>query len=76
VATTVVIRQLTSGAESSRILDELDAAIDAPSDRLSNGRRYSLDGVVSRSIAVAMLEAELDRISGTWSTHVAIHGID
>jgi hypothetical protein len=75
VATTVVIRQLTSGAESTRILDALDAVLDTPSDRLSNGRRYSIEDVASRAAAVAHIEAHLDRISSRWPTHVAIHGI-
>jgi hypothetical protein len=75
VATTVVIRQLTEGSASTRILDALDAVIDAPSDRLSNGRRYSLEDLTNRTEAVAQLEAHLDRISSTWSTHVTIHGI-
>ncbi|MEA2426694.1 MAG: hypothetical protein QOF37_322 [Thermoleophilaceae bacterium] len=76
MATTVVIRQLTSGTESARILDALDSAVDSPSDKLSNGRRYSIDDVTNRVAAVAYLEAHLDRISTTWPSHVTIHGID
>jgi hypothetical protein len=75
VAATVVIRQLTPGTESTRILDALDAALDAPSDKLSNGRRYSIDDVTNRVAAVEHLEGHLDRISGSWRSHVAIHGI-
>jgi hypothetical protein len=75
MAATVVVRQLTSGSEAARILDELDAAIEAPSDRLSTGRRYSFDGVADREVAIALLESELDRIDGAWPTHVAIHGV-
>jgi hypothetical protein len=76
-ATTVVVRALTSGAEAERILDALDKAVEAPSDRLSSGRRYALHGrqQVDRASAVATLEAELDKISPTWSTHVTIRGI-
>ena len=76
MSTTVVIRQLTTGSEAARILDALDSAVDAPSDKLSNGRRYSIDEVTNRVAAVAYLEAHLDRISTTWPTHVTIHGID
>jgi hypothetical protein len=75
VATTVVIRALTSGTDSAQILDALDKALGVPGDQLSNGRRYSIDGVSNRSAAVEMLEAQLDRINSTWGTHVAIHGI-
>jgi hypothetical protein len=75
--TTVVVRQLGDGAEAARILDALDAAVDLPSDRLSNGRRYMLQGRVQtdRARAVATLEAELDKISDSWADHVAIAGL-
>lgn len=76
--TTVVVRQITNGdAEASRILDALDAAVDLPSDRLSTGRRYMLAArtQTDRAAAVAELKAELDRISDTWSKHVAIRGL-
>jgi hypothetical protein len=75
--TTVVVRQITNGAEATRILDALDAAVDLPSDKLSTGRRYMLAArtQTDRAAAVAELEAELDRISDTWSEHVAIRGI-
>lgn len=76
-ATTVVVRTLDTGGEADRILDALDAALGTTSDRLSTGRRYILSGriQVDRASAVATLEAELDKISPAWSTHVAIHGI-
>jgi hypothetical protein len=72
---TVVIREITTGPEAARILDELDEAVEYPGDRLSNGRRYSLYAVNERATAVAALEAELDRISSDWQDHVAIHAI-
>ena len=76
-ATSVVVRALSSDEESERILDALDAALDLPSDRLSTGRRYILSGrqQMDRARAVATLEAELDKISPTWSTHLTIRGI-
>jgi hypothetical protein len=76
--TTVVVRRVTSDTEAERILDALDAAVDLPSDRLSNGRRYSLQDreQQDRASAVATLKAELDKISPTWPIHVTIHGID
>jgi hypothetical protein len=76
--TTVVIRQLTNGIEATRILDALDEVVDLPSDRLSNGRRYTLSGrqQSDRASAVATLEAELNKISGTWPIHVAIRALD
>jgi hypothetical protein len=75
---TVVVRQLTSGSQAEQILDALDAAVDLPSDRLTNGRRYTFRErkQVDRASAVATLEAELDRISDTWPIHVTIHEID
>jgi hypothetical protein len=75
--TTVVVRQITDGAEATRILDALDEAVDLPSDKLSTGRRYMLSArtQTDRAAAVAELEAELDRISDTWSEHVVIRGI-
>jgi hypothetical protein len=75
--TTVVVRAVRSGNESERILDALDAAVELPSDRLSTGRRYILSGrqQMDRARAVAALEAELDKISPTWSTHLTIRGI-
>jgi hypothetical protein len=77
-ATSVVVRTLSSGNESERILDALDAAVELPSDRLSTGRRYILSGrqQMDRARAVAALEAELDKISPTWSSHLAIRGIE
>jgi hypothetical protein len=77
VVTTVVVRMLRSGTEAERILDALDAAVELPSDRLSSGRRYALRArrQVDRASAVTALEAELDKISPTWSTHVTIRGI-
>jgi hypothetical protein len=77
-ATSVVVRAVSSGNESERILDALDAAVELPSDRLSTGRRYILSGrqQMDRARAVATLEAELDKISPTWSTHLTIRGID
>jgi hypothetical protein len=76
--TTVVVRQLTNGTEATRILDALDAAIEYPSDHLSNGRRYTLSArmPLDRKLATALLEVELDKISGTWPTHVSIAGLD
>ena len=76
--TTVVVNQVTTGTEAIRILDALDAVVDLPSDRLSNGRRYMLDSrtSTSRPSFVATLEAELDKISPTWSSHVAIRQIE
>ncbi|MEA2431800.1 MAG: hypothetical protein QOF65_1887 [Thermoleophilaceae bacterium] len=76
--TTVVVRKVTSDNEAERILDALDAAIALPSDRLSAGRRYTFRErkQVDRPSAVATLEAELDKISPTWPTHLRIHGID
>ena len=76
--TTVVVRKVTSGTEADRILDALDAAVDLPSDRLSNGRRYTLRArqQADRSDAVVSLKAELDKISPTWPIHVAIRGVD
>ena len=76
--TTVVVRKVTSGTEAERILDALDAAIDLPSDRLSNGRRYTFRAreQADRADAVSSLKEELDKISTTWPTHVAIHAID
>jgi hypothetical protein len=76
--TTVVVRAITTGPESERILDALDAAVELPSDRLSTGRRYTFRERkhAQRASAVATLEAELDKISGTWPAHVRIHGID
>ena len=75
--TTVVVRQLTNGTEATRILDALDALMEVPSDRLSDGRRYTVSTRMqtSREDAVALLERELDQISDTWSEHVAIAGI-
>jgi hypothetical protein len=75
--TTVVVRQITEGAEAERILDALDATVKLPSDRLSNGRRYMIQErtQTGRAEAVAALEAELDKISGSWATHVAIKAI-
>jgi hypothetical protein len=75
--TTVVIRQLTNGIEATRILNALDAALETPGDPLSNGRRYTLSGRTQgdRASAVATLEAELDRISTTWPSHVTIRAI-
>jgi hypothetical protein len=77
-ATTVVVRALRSCNESERIFDALDAALEFPSDRLSTGRRYILSGrqQMDRARAVATLEAELDKISPTWSTHLTIRGIE
>jgi hypothetical protein len=77
VATTVVIREIKSGSEATRILDALDEAVDLPSDKLSNGRRYTISGRpdMKRAGAVAELEAALDRISDTWPKHVAIRAI-
>jgi hypothetical protein len=76
--TTVVVRRLTSGDETERILDALDAAVALPSDRLSSGRRYTFRErqQVDRADAVSTLQAELDKISPTWPTYVAIRGID
>jgi hypothetical protein len=76
--TTVVVREITDGdAEAARILDALDEAVELPSDRLSNGRRYMLAArtQTDRTAAVTELKAELDRISTTWSEHVAIRGL-
>jgi hypothetical protein len=75
--TTVVVRKVTSGTEAERILDALDAAVELPSDRLSQGRRYTLRErmQVERASAVTTLEGELEKISPTWSTHVTIRGI-
>jgi hypothetical protein len=75
--TTVVVRRITAGKEADRILDALDAAVELPSDRLAKGRRYTLAGrqQLDRASAVEALEAELDKISPTWSTHVTIRGI-
>jgi hypothetical protein len=75
--TTVVVRKITNGTEAERILIALDGAVDLPSDRLSNGRRYTFRErkQVHRAAAVATVEAELDKISGTWPSHVAIHRI-
>jgi hypothetical protein len=76
--TTVVVRKITSGTEADQILDALDAVIDLPSDRLSNGRRYTFRQrqQAERADAVSSLKSELDKISPTWPTHVRIHGID
>jgi hypothetical protein len=76
--TTVVVRKLTSGTEADRILDALDAAVDLPSDRLSNGRRYTFRArqQADRADVVSSLTTELEKISPTWSVHVAIHGIE
>lgn len=76
--TTVVVRQLTSGADATRILDALDAVVEIPSDRLSDGRRYTLSGRLqtSRADAVAILEGELDRIDESWAEHVVIAGLN
>jgi hypothetical protein len=76
--TTVVVRAITTGTESERILDALDAAVELPSDRLSTGRRYTFRERqrADRASAVATLEAELDKISGSWQVHVTIRGID
>jgi hypothetical protein len=76
-ATTVVVRRVTTGDEADRILDALDAVVEIPSDRLSKGRRYTLEGrqQLDRASAVETLEAELDKISPTWATHVTIRGI-
>jgi hypothetical protein len=76
-ATTVVVRKLTTGTEAERILDALDAAVGLPSDRLSQGRRYTLRerSQIDRASAVATLEGELEKISPAWSTHVTIRGI-
>jgi hypothetical protein len=78
VRTTVVVRQVTNGPEATRILDALDAAVDLPSDRLTNGRRYTLSSrtQVDRKSAVVTLTAELDRISSAWSEHLTIAGLD
>jgi hypothetical protein len=75
--TTVVVRGITNGIEAERILNALDAAITLPSDRLSNGRRYTFRErkQVHRASAVATIEAELDKLSGTWPSHVTIHRI-
>ena len=75
--TTVVVRQITDGAEATRILDALDEAVDLPSDKLSNGRRYMMSArtQTDRTVAVEELKAELDRISDTWSEHVVIRGL-
>jgi hypothetical protein len=75
---TVVVRQLTNGTEAARILDALDAAVDLPSDRLSNGRRYTLRErtQTDRAGFVSTLEAELDKISDSWPIHVTIRGIN
>jgi hypothetical protein len=76
--TTVVVNQITSGTEATRILDALDATVDIPSDKLSNGRRYMFDSrtTTTRASFVATLEAELDKISPTWRIHVAIRQIE
>jgi hypothetical protein len=76
--TTVVVRAITTGSESERILDALDTVVDLPSDRLSTGRRYTFRErqQPGRASAVAALEAELDKIDGTWRVHVTIRGID
>jgi hypothetical protein len=75
--TTVVVRQITAGPEATRILDALDAAVEIPSDRLSDGRRYILSGRLqtSRADAAASLERELDRIDAAWAEHVVIAGL-
>jgi hypothetical protein len=73
-STTVVVRQITNGPEAAGILDALDAAVELPSDKLSNGRRYTLEArtQTDRATAVATLKTKLDEISGTWPDHVKI----
>jgi hypothetical protein len=75
--TTVVVRHRTDSAEATRLLDALDAVLETPGDKLSSGRRYAFSSrtQTDRAAAVALLKAELDRISDGWSTHVEIHGI-
>ena len=77
-ATTVVVRTRSSGNECERIMDALDTAVGLPGDRLSCGRRYTVRArqQMDRARAVATLEAELDKISPTWSTHLTIRGIN
>jgi hypothetical protein len=76
-STTVVVRQITNGPEAAAILDALDATVELPSDRLSTGRRYTLEArtQTDRATAVATLRAALDGIDPTWATHVKIANV-
>jgi len=71
VATTVVIRKLTSGTEAERILDQLERT-GLHGEHVEGGRRYDLDESRDLVIAMASIRGQLDGISEKWPIHLAM----